>query len=209
MYKAVLLAVGVIALEVVVAIMMISPVMIQNSAGLEARWVYNSLGADTAQLIKDKADHWYTTIIIENKVEERLVRHFIPSEEERANSRGMEDLGSWLWSPTRERISALMDLTYWIFRRFALFMMWLPICLPSLLLAGTFGLLERQIKRTNFSYASPAVLRYSWRACALLTLGFFILFLLPLAVHPSIVPIIVSFVMVAMGISFSNLAKKL
>ena len=209
MYKAVLAFVSVIALEVIAAILIISPVMIQQSASVEARWVYQSLGAETAKSIKDKADDLYTRIMIENKVEERLVRHLIPTEEERMNSRGMEDMGSWLWPLTRERISACMDLSYWIFRRYALFMMWLPICLPALVVAGAFGLLERQIKRTNFSYASPAVLRYSWRACGFLTLSFFVLFLLPLAVHPSIVPVIVAFVMLAMGISFSNLAKKL
>lgn len=209
MYKAFLVTCGIIALEAVLAIMMLSPDMIRQSAGVEARWIYATSGADTARQIKDRADSWYSDVIVENQVEQRLVRYFIPTEEERALSRGMQDMGSWLWEPTRNRISALMDLLYWVFRRFALFIMWLPICFPSLLLAGAFGLLERQIKLTNFSYASPAVLRYAWRTCAFLTMGFFVLFLLPLPVHPILVPVIVSCVMMTMGISFSNLAKKI
>ena len=91
----------------------------------------------------------------------------------------------------------------------ALFAMWLPISMPALLAAAAYGLLERQIKRTNFSYTSPTVLRYSWRACGLLMIGFFVLFLMPFAIPPILIPFIVSSVMLAMGISLSHLAKKI
>ena len=49
MYKAVLAFVSVIALEVIAAILIISPVMIQQSASVEARWVDQAFGAETAK----------------------------------------------------------------------------------------------------------------------------------------------------------------
>lgn len=209
MNKGIVIGISVMVVEFFIAVLLLSPSYIQSAAKTESRLVKDAFGTDSSYYVIQKANHWYEEFVVKNNVEENLVNYLLPTAYERTNSLGMSEVGRILDNPVYERVEALLDLVYWFFRRIALFAMWLPISIPALLAAVAYGLLERQIKRTNFSYTSPTVLRYSWRACGLLTIGFFVLFLMPFAIPPILIPFIVSFVMLAMGISLSHLAKKI
>ena len=209
MNKGIMIGVLAVVVEVFVAILLLSPSYIQSTAKTESRLVKDTFGTDSSYYVIKKANYWYDEFVIKNNIEENLVNYLLPTTYERTNSLGMSEIGRILDRPVYERVQALLDLIYWFFRRMALFAMWLPISMPALFAAAAYGLLERQIKRTNFSYTSPTVLRYSWRACGLLTIGFFVLFLMPFAIPPLLIPFIVSSVMLAMGISLSHLAKKI
>lgn len=209
MNKGIIVGISVMVVEFFIAILLLSPSYIQSTAKTESQWVKNTFGVESSAYVIQKANHWYGEVVVKNNVEESLIEYLLPTNYERINSPGMSEVGRILDKPVFERVEALLDLIYWFFRRLALFAMWLPISLPALIAAAAYGLLERQIKRTNFSYTSPTVLRYSWRACGLLTIGFFVLFLMPFAIPPILIPFIVSVVMLAMGISLSHLAKKI
>ena len=209
MNKGIMISILKTVVEFFVTILLLSPSYIQSTAKTESRLVKDTFGTDSSYYVIKKANHWYDEFVIKNNIEENLVNYLLPTTYERTNSLGMSEIGRILDRPVYERVQALLDLIYWFFRRMALFAMWLPISMPALFAAAAYGLLERQIKRTNFSYTSPTVLRYSWRACGLLTISFFVLFLMPFAIPPILIPFIVSFVMLAMGISLSHLAKKI
>ena len=173
----------------------------------ESKMVYRTLGEEATREIQERADRWYIATIEKPQVEEALMM-IIPTREERERSRGLEDLGSPLWPWVADRISCLMDMIYWLYRRVALLLVWLPACLPALVLSVVHGLLERKIKQTNFGYASPIVHRYSWRICGW-AIGFFLLsFLLPIAISPEFIPFMIATVMVMMGMSLGNMVKR-
>ena len=209
MNKGIMVGISVMVVEFFIAILLLSPSYIQSTARLESRWVADSFGKESSHYVIQKANRWYGSLIVQNNVEEHLLNYLLPTAHERMYLPGMATMGRILDRPVYERVSALLDLIYWFMRRLALFAMRLPISLPALLAAASYGLLERQIKRTNFSYTSPTLLRYSWRACGLLTVGFFVLFLMPFAIPPMVIPFIVSVVMLAMGVSLRHLAKKI
>lgn len=209
MAKGLFVCLSIIALEVCVALLLLSPSSIRYSAAVESKWIVSSLGKETNEFIKTKANDWYLDLVVDSNLEDGLRNFLFPSEHERRNTLAVREMDELLAPHFQTRLDSFLDLIYWMLRRCALFMVWLPICLPALFVSVIFGLLERQIKRTDFSYTSPTVLRYSWRSCGFLTMLFFMLFVLPLAVPPILVPVVVCFVMLFMGVSLSHLSKKI
>ena len=176
---------------------------------MEANWIESSLGKSVSDGLQAKADDWYTKLIIDNKVEQHLKYAFIPTIEQRQRSRGLENLGSGLWPYISNRIEAVMDMIYWMMRRMALMLLWLPACLPVTLCAALSGLCLRAIKKTNFDIASSVQLNYSIRGALVCTLLFLLSFLLPVALPPQIVPVVLVVVLVLLGWSTSNIAKRI
>ena len=168
-----------------------------------------AMGEDMGTRIRNCADKWYKTLIIDNNVESH-VRHFlIPSRVERDNSRGLEDLGDSLWPQVERRIVTMMDFIYWLMRRAVLLMMWLPACLPATVCSILGGLCLREIKKTNFDIASSVVFRYAIRLSGVITGLFFLAFLAPVTMPPIVIPIILCGVLILLGLSMSNMAKRI
>ena len=203
---------GVVALvlvEILFIVTLLTPKYIESNCLREAQWIENSLGTGTSDDIQKRADGWYTTLIIEPKVEQRLKYAFIPTHEERMRSKGLEDLGAGLWPIIANRVEALMDMIYWMMRRLALLLEWLPSCVPAGICAALSGLCVREIKKTNFALASSVKFNYSLKG-VLVGLGlFFLSFLLPVSLPPQAIPIIMLMVFVTLGWSTSNIAKRI
>lgn len=175
----------------------------------ESQKVENSLGMDTVNWIRDKADAWYTTTMLDSGVYRAMHRHVIPSKEEQEASKGMENIGNTIWPWAEGRLNALMHVIYQVFARVALFLVWAPYMLILLVPSVWHGMMTWRIKRTNFDYASPIFHRYGVRSIAAITQLMLIAFFLPLALNPMVIPLAMMASSVMIGVAMSNFQKRI
>ena len=206
----------VIFFEVAVVLFLVSADYARDGTVKEGAWISEALGDETNREIQRRADAMYEDTVIRWELTEWFYRLFIPSESERDGSRGLEtlgelgDLGSGsVFSVAESRWSAFLDMTYWTMRRIALFTIWLPVWLPAFVIAGVCGWLERAVKKTDFGYTSPVLFANSWKAliCALLLL--LVSFLCPMPMPPSIVPALLGFMTILVGLCLGNVQKRI
>ena len=206
----------VIFFEVAVVLFLVSADYARDGTVKEGAWISEALGDETNREIQRRADAMYEDTVIRWELTEWFHRLFIPSDSERDGSRGLEtlgelgDLGSGsVFSVAESRWSAFLDMTYWTMRRIALFTIWLPVWLPAFVIAGVCGWLERAVKKTDFGYTSPVLFANSWRAliCALLLL--LVSFLCPMPMPPSIVPALLGFMAILVGLCLGNVQKRI
>lgn len=206
----------VIFFEVAVVLFLVSADYARDGTVKEGAWISEALGDETNREIQRRADAMYEDTVIRWELTEWFHRLFIPSESERDGSRGLEtlgelgDLGSGsVFSVAESRWSAFLDMTYWTMRRIALFTIWLPVWLPAFVIAGVCGWLERAVKKTDFGYTSPVLFANSWKTliCALLLL--LVSFLCPMPMPPSIVPALLGFMAILVGLCLGNVQKRI
>ena len=200
---------GIVLFEILFGLVLFTSHTVRTQTAKEGLWIRETYGDETALIIRDRADAWYDTLVVQPQLEQTLRDYFIPTEQQRLNSRGLEDLGSGLWPWINQRIIALTDMLYWLFRRINLFLMWVPACLPAFFIAIVTGWYDRKIKQTNFKYASPAMHLYAWRAVGTLLGGTALSFLLPFAVWPEVYPFVIVAVMLLVGVSMGNIVKRI
>ena len=203
----------VIFFEIAVVLFLVSADYARDGTLKEGAWISEALGDETNLEIQRRADAMYEDTVIRWELTEWFYRLFIPSESERDGSRGLETLGDLgngsVFSVAESRWSAFLDMTYWTMRRIALFTIWLPVWLPAFVIAGICGWLERAVKKTDFGYTSPVLFANSWKAliCALLLL--LVSFLCPMPMPPSIVPALLGFMAILVGLCLGNVQKRI
>ena len=206
----------VIFFEIAVVLFLVSADYARDGTLKEGAWISEALGDETNLEIQRRADAMYEDTVIRWELTEWFYRLFIPSESERDGSRGLETLGEFgdigngsVFSVAESRWSAFLDMTYWTMRRIALFTIWLPVWLPAFVIAGICGWLERAVKKTDFGYTSPVLFANSWKAliCALLLL--LVSFLCPMPMPPSIVPALLGFMAILVGLCLGNVQKRI
>lgn len=194
--------------ELALALIFVTPEYAVRQSMREAEWIDMFLGSDSALRLQQRADATYQLLVIDTGTAKGIGR-IVPNEEERARSKGLEHLGDTLWPRVQERIESLLDLFYWLIRRFHLLVMWLPACIPALIAAAVSGLLTRRIKQTNFQLTSAVMQHYTWRICGWACGLFLLAFFAPVAIPPIVVPVIVCSLAVAFGLSLGNIAKRI
>ena len=206
----------VIFFEIAVVLFLVSADYARDGTLKEGAWISEALGDETNLEIQRRADAMYEDTVIRWELTEWFHRLFIPSDSERDGSRGLETLGELgdlgngsVFSVAESRWSAFLDMTYWTMRRIALFTIWLPVWLPAFVIAGVCGWLERAVKKTDFGYTSPVLFANSWKAliCALLLL--LVSFLCPMPMPPSIVPALLGFMAILVGLCLGNVQKRI
>ena len=215
-YGSVCTLILVIFFEVAVVLFLVSADYARDGTVKEGAWISEALGDETNREIQRRADAMYEDTVIRWELTEWFYRLFIPSESERDGSRGLEtlgelgDLGSGsVFSVAESRWSAFLDMTYWTMRRIALFTIWLPVWLPAFVIAGVCGWLERAVKKTDFGYTSPVLFANSWRALIYALLLLLVSFLCPMPMPPSIVPALLGFMAILVGLCLGNVQKRI
>lgn len=199
----------VLTIELCVVLLLVPGDWTKKSIDKEAGYVQRSLGNQSVLWVHDKASTWYRSAILEPQVLEIMRDFLVPTEEQRAKSRGMENMGIPFFNWWSERIYAFGVLAYQVCVRLALVLMWAPYILILLVPALYDGHISRRIKRTNFDYASPVIQRYSSRGIGILVSGLLVLMFLPWPLDPIIVPLVMMISAVLMGVSVSNLQKRI
>ena len=175
----------------------------------EAVKIHRYLGADSQQWVHETAQRWYDKTMIDSGVYEAMHRHVIPSPDERANSRGMENLGTTIFAWAEDRLGAMMRVIYQVYSRAAMAALWAPYILILLIPAVFDGVMRWKVKQTNFDYASPVVSRYGVRGVYVIVQAALICFVLPLALNPVIVPIGMMLAALMVGFTMANYQKRI
>lgn len=199
----------IIAIEIMVLALIFPGEMSQKAIEKENRMVGRYLGGETQSWINNKASHWYKTTMIDTQLIEKMRLTVIPTEREKRKSKGLENLGDLWFKFLDNRINAFTKVVYQFYARLSLVLLWSPYMLLLLIPALYDGLMSWRIKRTNFGYASPVIHRYSIRGIWVLMGGLLITFLLPVAIHPTVIPSILMVGCVLLGLSMGNMQKRI
>ena len=175
----------------------------------ESAMVSAMLGKSTEEAIKQDATRWYGVLIADNNVEESVVNFFVPTKDEKANSRGLEDLGKGIFAWVERRIGVFFDLVYWSFKRISLLLVWLPLLVPLLFVSVFDGICQRNIKKENFGLASPFWQKFGTLGSVCVIGSLFLLFCIPFAIPPLWAPVLLALISIFSGIAVGNVQKRL
>lgn len=195
-------------IELVVILLLIPGDFTEKAIEKESILIEESLGNNTRTWIHDKASSWYQAAIIDSGFYDGMYSFMIPTEEQKQKSRGMEKMGHDWFVWVGSRIEAFANVMFQFFHRLALLTAWGPYMLILLVPAFYDGLMTWKIKRTNFSYASPVIHRYSVRGTTIVLIGLIIAFFVPFALNPAIIPMSMMVCCVLIGLSVGNLQKR-
>ena len=208
MKKPLWLVAWLLVIEILVILLLVPGDWTDRAIEKESALVEANLGSETRYWIREQAESWYQSVMIDSGFYEGMYYTLIPTEEQRKNSRGMENMGTWWFVWAKGRMEALANVVYQFMTRTALFMTWAPYMLILLLPAIYDGMMTWRIKRTNFDYASPIIHRYGIRFTGYLVLGLGIAFFAPIALNPIIIPIVMMICCVLIGLTMGNLQKR-
>lgn len=183
---------------------------IRRNADLEWQWVNDSLGPSTNARIDRMAGAMYDAVVLGPALEEKLRAWALPTERARQsksliNPQKREEI----WNYYEERINVAFDTLYWFFRRLSLFIIWLPLWLPAIVIAVRTGFLERDIKKSGFAHTSPTIQHHAFKAIGGAVFVLLASFLLPVALPPVAVPVLYGIVVLLTGIACSNMQKRI
>jgi hypothetical protein len=175
----------------------------------EKKYTEMDLGTETKNYIYDTAERWYVAAIEESGVYEALHRTMIPNAEEKANSKGMQHFGEGIFEWVEGRLNAAMRIIYLYMTRILQLWVWVPF-IPILIFPMIYdGYKVREIKKTNFDFASPLRNKYSFRAIAILTIVTLMLFATPIAITPMFFPFLLFGIGLCLQVAVANVQKRI
>lgn len=175
----------------------------------ENRLMQKSLGENTTDAIRERADGWHESVVYKSGLYDGTITLLIPTEERRKASKGIETMGKWWFDWATGRVEAVSRVIHQFCIRASLVLTWLPYLLVLLVPALYDGMMTWKIKRTNFMYASPVIHRYSIRGIVFIGVVSMIAFFMPIAIDPSIIPVILMVACVLLGLSVGNMQKRI
>ena len=174
----------------------------------ESVLVEEHLGSESKEWISGKAYQWYRSSVIDSGVYHKVYRFLIPTEEQKKQSVGMENMGTGWFAWVEKRLESLANSIYHFYTRLALLTTWAPYFLILLIPSAFDGFTTWRIKRTNFDYVSPVLHRYSLQIIVVLILGMSILFMAPIVMTPILIPVVIACICVLSGVVFGNIQKR-
>ncbi|MBB3105241.1 DUF4400 domain-containing protein [Azomonas macrocytogenes] len=198
-----------LCLEIVLIMVLLPGDVVQQAIHKEAGYVEHTLGAEAQGMLMEKANQWHQSLLFDSGVYDSLYYTLIPTEKQREASGSIKTMGSGWFRVVENRLEALSLVVYQLLARFALVLTWAPYMLLLLIPALYDGYMTWQIKRTNFAYVSPVIHRYSVRGALILVGVMAIGFFLPVAIDPTIIPLVLMVVCILMGLATGNMQKRI
>lgn len=197
-------------LEICLTALIISPEWIRKELAQEQQYVVNALGARVEHDLREESAEAFRTVFVNTGIVRASYDLFIPTEQQRQNSRGLEELGGKTFVWVGERLNALWNQIYQMFYRMSVLLAWAPAILPLAIPAVVDGLSMREIKKATYGgYASPVRYHAMTHAIMFLVLGVPIYIGFPMAVSPMLIPIWAILICVALMVFTANIQKRL
>ena len=182
---------------------------VRSASVKEAQNIELELGRSTLTRINAMADGWYLKTLDKWFGKEALKDWMSADPEQRLREERLLDEHPKLQAWSESRREALLDLGFWVMRRAALFLVWLPLWIPLAFLALYHGLQDREIKKTDFGYTSPVLNHWARRSMSFISLLMLVVFLSPVALDPLLFPLMMGFWSFAAGIAIGNVQKRI
>ena len=177
----------------------------------EDQMLYEQLGTETASYVESKGYAWYDQIFVQTGINDHVASFFYMTDEERARSTGLQDLGQKTWFPWIEgRGEALTFLLVQMFERLSHIWLWVPYSLIIAIPAIWDGYMIWKIKQSSFDYTSPFWHKFAVNLGTAITMGMTIGLFFPAPVPPFILPLMIVFVLPVLLIAMiSNMPKRM
>lgn len=200
----------VILVQVTMVLVLVPSTWLEDVVRIEDEMLYTTLGQETAETVERRGYQLYASLIVRTGVASYVRSLFIPSEEERARSRGLESLGQEGWFPWLEgRGYALQLVLIQACERIAHIYTWIPIMLMIFIPAAWDGYMNWQMKRTSMGYSSPFWHRLGVRITMLTVTGLLFAIFLPFPLPPVILPVAIMIVLPVLGsVVIANFPKR-
>ena len=105
-------------IALIVAMMAVVKVStVETAMKAEHMLVSSALGQTSSDYVYSHAADWYRTIAVDWEMHRTLENMFIPTDEERARSKGLEEFGNYLFKYMHERLEAFWRGLYMLFTR--------------------------------------------------------------------------------------------
>ncbi len=166
---------------------------------------------EAAQLqLTSKAESMFKSVMVDTGAYRAIHEFFIPTEEQRIASRGLENLGKDNVFPYAEaRVKAFALIIFQVLIRISEILLWLPYLVILAIPAVYDGYNQWHINRSSYNYSSPLMHRYGVRGMGLVLLGSLMISIIPLPIPPIVVPV-AGFCMIAfLGITIKYLQKRI
>jgi len=194
--------------ELLLMVLLYPSNLISASTQTERAWVYRDLGPRSHDWIVTEANNRYQALVIDTGWLDSLSSYLTPKNIPNDNNGGFSRYNLW-FEYVDARIKALSELLYFVLFRWCHLLLWLPIWLLLIVPAAHDGYLTWKIKQSAFKAASPTLHRLTF---GLLKWGLLLLpivFLIPLPFPPMGFPAALMLAAVLIGVSLSNLPKKI
>lgn len=198
-----------LVIEIVIVLLFVPGDFTNRAIKEESLLIEKHLGEESRKWVHNKADDWYKASMVSSGFYKGLHRTFIPTQQEKDNSKALEGFGGWWFDFLDVRIKSFSKVVYQFFLRVAQFQLWMPYMLILLIPSLFDGFMTWRIKRTNFDYASPVIHRYSFRAVFIIIIGAFLISFVPIAVSPVVMPFLMMLWAVAAGLMVGNYQKRI
>ena len=170
----------------------------------ELQSVTSNLGEQASEYVKRQSDHYYYSSFVETGILQTSYNFLVGqwNEDDTFDDRGFGKL-------VEERLDATWLALNLAFRRMTTLFLWAPYVLPFLIAVVIDGLVEREIRKSRFVFASPATHRAA-------KIGFVLVFgalisipFLPISVTPLLPAYFVWAVAMAAWAYAANMQKRL
>lgn len=177
----------------------------------ERGYIANEMGETTAQMLDEQAHDWYKPMMIDSGIADAVRRFVITDNVERKQrmSEGAASIRDKTFPYFEDRVMAFIYCLYWSLKRIALLIHWLPAMLPVIVLAFWHGWMMRKVKTENFSFSSPLIEQTATWGSMIGIFGLLLLFFLPFAVPPVVAPTLLAVIGILIGLSISNMRKRI
>lgn len=176
--------------------------MLQRTYGQERRMVAEQLGEHTLNRIESWSAGWFRRLVVDTGVMAGSYHLCQRQGRDRFDDRG---LGGWV----AKRLDVFWLAVWHLFFRMGVMAVWLPVGLVFALPIFGDGLLQREIRKHQFSYSSPLKHRGAVRLIDLIVAAAILMPLLPVSLPPQGVPLALGLCGAALWIGTQNLQKRI
>lgn len=196
--------------ELLLLLVLIPNHWLQKVVDKENDMLRSEMGRPSAEWVIDKGESWYDTLFVETGINYEVYRFFIPSQQERAASKGMENLGATSWFPWVEgRGDALATILQQSLQRIALLKTWMLFFILMVIPFVWDGLMAWKIKQYSFRHASTATHSMAMTSIGVITLGTLIGLFVPAPLPPVAIPIMMMMVMISLNLVVRHAQKEI
>jgi hypothetical protein len=114
----------------------------------ELAWLQEGLGANTAQAVVERAEHWYRILFVSPGLVETSYRITLPSDADTQRGGALSPLAALpVWSWVAGRLDVIWAALYQALQRLAVLMAWWPFLLLLVAAAWGDGWVRRRIRQ--------------------------------------------------------------
>ncbi len=180
---------------------------VEKQLSQEKAHVEAYLGNETAIYLSSETSGLYKKLFLDTHIVSGTYKRLIPDKNKPQH--GMEGLAPWLFIWIEERLDAFWWLVYQGIYRLLVIVQWLPYLLALIMAAFVDGLVDRQVKISEYGYANPVRYQIARRSLIILMSVPLLYLSFPLNIHPMVIPAWVCCIALTIMVFVANAQQRL